>query len=178
MGWCAGLAAVLLTEPVGAAVAQLLGFDLPWGRWPWTIHAAGRGTCFNVLTGAVASLATRGGAGRRHRDGFHRDLPARAGRPASKPVMRPAVWALVRGRMFFAVGPGAVRGNGRFGAPGAGLTARNRGIPSLRAWQLIGWALGVFVICWQANPMGYSTAPHNATGKAALAGSVGRRRGL
>ena len=162
VGLCVGLVAVLLTEPVGAAVAQFLGFDLPWGRWPWTIHSAGWGIFFNVLTCAVVSLATRGGAGRRHRDGFHRHLHARAGLPASKQVMRPAVWALILGWMFFAIGPGAVLGNDLFGAPAAGIAAWKLGIPSLWAWQIIWWALGVFVIWWLAYKMEFSTAPRNA----------------
>ena len=161
-GLCVGLVAVLLTEPVGAAVAQFLGFDLPWRRWPWTIHSAGWGIFFNVLTCAVVSLATCGGAVRHHRDGFHRYLHARAGLPASKQVMQPAVWALILGWMFFAIGPGAVLGNDLFGAPGAGIAAWKLGIPSLWAWQIIWWALGVFVIWWLAYKMEFATAPRNA----------------
>ena len=65
--------------------------------------------------------------------------------------------------MFFAIGPGAVRGNDLFGAPGAGMAAWKLGIPSLCAWQIIGWALGVFVIGWLACKMAFSTAPRKAT---------------
>ena len=77
-------------------------------------------------------------------------------------LTRPAVWALILGWMFFAIGPGAVLGNDLFGAPGAGIDAWKLGIPSLWAWQIIWWALGVFVIWWLAYKMEFSTAPRNA----------------
>ena len=34
-------------------------FDLPWGRWPWTIHAAGWGIACNVAVCLVVSLLTQ-----------------------------------------------------------------------------------------------------------------------
>ena len=159
LGLCVGLVAVILTESIGGSIAWFFGFNLPWGRWPWTIHSAGWGIFCNVLFCAVVSLATRGGEGRLHRDSYHHFLNTRAGLSPHKHVMRPAVWALTLGWMFFAIGPGAVLGNDLFGEPTGGLEAWRLGIPSLWAWQIIWWALGVFVIWWLAYKMEFATSP-------------------
>ena len=163
VGVCVGLVVVMLTEPVGASILGFLGVDLPWGRWPWTIHSAGWGIFFNVLACALVSLATRGDANRSHRDGYHQYLHARAGLSRHKQVMKPAVWALILGWMFFAIGPGAVLGNDLFGDPAGGIKAWKLGIPSLWAWQIIWWALGVFVIWWLACKMEFSTSARETT---------------
>lgn len=162
LGLCAGLIAVVLTEPIGGAMAQALGFALPWGRWPWTVHSAGWGIACNVVVCAVVSLATRGGEERRHRTAFHDVLRRHDGLPAGKRILRPAVWALTLAWLFFALGPGAVIGNDIFGAPDGGIEAWHLGVPSLWAWQVIWWALGVLVIWWLAYKMELSTAPRQA----------------
>lgn len=169
LGLFAGLIAVILTEPIGGSITQFFGFDLPWGRWPWTIHSAGWGIFCNVLICAIVSLATRGGEDRQHRSTFHELLQEHAGLSARKVVMRPAVWALTLAWLFFAIGPGAIIGNDIFGAPSAGLPAWNLGVPSLWAWQVIWWALGILVIWWLAYKMELSTVPRQpveAGGKA------------
>ena len=163
LGLSVGLFAVVLTEPLGASIAHFFGLELPWGRWPWTIHSAGWGIFFNLLVCAVVSLVTRGGEERRHRDGVHEYLRERAGMSAHKQFMRPAAWALTLIWMFFAIGPGAVIGNNLFGESGGGLSAWRLGIPSLWAWQIVWWLLGVFVIWWLAYKMELATAPHEPT---------------
>ena len=165
VGLAAGLIAVVLTEPVAGSVARLFGFEIPWGRWPWTIHSAGWGIFCNVLVCALVSFATRGGPARRLRDEHHRFLREHDALPPRKRVMRPAVWALTLAWIFFALGPGAVIGNDLFGAPAGGLQAWKLGIPSLWAWQIIWWALGVFVIWWLAYKMELATAPHAAVAR-------------
>ena len=82
---------------------------------------------------------------------------------AHKQFMRPAAWALTLIWMFFAIGPGAVIGNDLFGESGGGLSAWRLGIPSLWAWQIVWWLLGVFVIWWLAYKMELATAPHEPT---------------
>ena len=159
LGLCVGLVAVVLTESIGGSIAAFFDFNLPWGRWPWTIHSAGWGIFFNVLFCAVVSLVTRGEESRRHRDSYHQFLHTRAGLSPHKHVMRPAVWALTLGWMFFALGPGALIGNDIFGEPAGGLEAWRLGIPSLWAWQIIWWVLGVFVIWWLAYKMEFATSP-------------------
>ncbi len=59
--------------------------------------------------------------------------------------------------LLFAAGPGAVFGNNLFGDP-------NRpaewlfGIPSIWAWQMLGWAVGVGVLALLAYFLELSTA--------------------
>ena len=168
LGLFAGLIAVIFTEPIGASITAILGFDLPWGRWPWTIHSAGWGLFFNVVFCAIASLVTRGGDERERRAAHHQWLAQQAGVPAAKRAQRAAGWALTLAWLFFAIGPGAVIGNDLFGAPIGGLAAWNLGIPSLWAWQILWWALGVLVIWWLAYKMELSTAPR-AQGEAPAA---------
>ena len=60
--------------------------------------------------------------------------------------------------MFFAVGPGAVIGNYIFGAPGDDLAGWDFGTPSLWAWQILWWALGVVMLWLLAYKLDFSTA--------------------
>ncbi len=159
LGLVAGLGAVLFTEPAGALLVGLFGLELPWGRWPWTIHSAGWGLFCNVLVCVLVSFATRGGEARQHRIGFHRLLARHAGMTPRKRAMKPAVWSLALAWAFFAVGPGAVVGNRLFGAPESGPDGWSLGVPSLWAWQVIWWALGMLLIWWLAYKMEASTAP-------------------
>jgi Na+/proline symporter len=159
LGLCAGLIAVLLTEPLGGWITRALGFELPWGRWPWTIHSAGWGLFFNVLICTLVSFATRGGEARARRDEHHAYLVQLAGASAPRRLQRPAVWAFALAWFFFAIGPGAVLGNDVFGAPGAGLTGWLLAVPSLWAWQALWWAVGVVVLWWMAYRMEMASAP-------------------
>jgi hypothetical protein len=52
-----------------------------------------------------------------------------------------------------------VIGNDIFGAPGAGIAAWRLGVPSLWAWQVLWWALGVLALWWLAYKMELATAP-------------------
>lgn len=159
LGLIAGLVAVMLAEPVGGSITRFFGLDMPWGHWPWTIYSAGWGIFCNVLVCAIVSLATRGGVDRQHRSTYHRFLQEHAGVTTEKSIMRPAVWALTLGWLFFAIGPGAIIGNDFFGAPNGGLSAWKLGMPSLWGWQIIWWALGILVIWWLAYKMELSILP-------------------
>jgi solute:Na+ symporter, SSS family len=159
LGIIAGLVAVLLTEPAGALLTGLFRLELPWGRWPWTIHSAAWGLFCNLLVCAVVSAATYGGAARQHRAAFHDLLDAHAPLTPRKRVMKPAAWALTLAWAFFAVGPGAIIGNDLFGAPEAGPAGWGLNVPSLWAWQIVWWALGMLMIWWLAYKMELSTAP-------------------
>jgi SSS family solute:Na+ symporter len=61
--------------------------------------------------------------------------------------------------MFFAIGPGTVIGNILFGEPNAGYEAWTLGMPSIWAWQIIWWALGVGMIWYLANKVEMSAMP-------------------
>ena len=159
LGLIAGLAAVVFTEAFGQSITSYLGFHLPWGRWPWTIHSAGWGMFFNLLFCLIVSALTRGGADRIHRGRYHDFLAEKAGLSAQQRFLRPAAWAIALAWIFFAVGPGAVFGNDVFGAPNGGAAASVLNLPSIWAWQILWWALGVLVIWFLAYRMGMSTAP-------------------
>ena len=61
--------------------------------------------------------------------------------------------------MFFGIGPGAVIGNDIFGAPNAGIDNWTFGMPSIWAWQILFWLLGVGMMWFLAYKMNMSTIP-------------------
>ncbi len=155
LGLFFGMAAVVLTEPLGGAITHFVGFDLPWGRWPWTIDSAGWGIFVNVLVCLVISWISHRDDERAHRQKFH-DFLRGFSAPGQR-RLRALAWAMTLAWLFFAVGPGALIGNDAFGAPGAGAGHWVLGVPSLWAWQLIWWVLGVLVIWFLAYKMELST---------------------
>jgi hypothetical protein len=59
---------------------------------------------------------------------------------------------------FFGIGPGAVIGNTIFGNPND-MATWTFGMPSIWAWQVLWWALGVFMMWFLAYKMQLSTVP-------------------
>lgn len=157
MGLVAGLITVALTERFGASFAEFMGFHLPWGRWPWTIHSAGWGIFVNVLVCLVVSWISQRKEDWQRRMKFHEFLREYGAAIQEKRRLRPVAWALTLGWLFFAIGPGAVLGNDLFGAPNRGLSVWHLGIPSIWAWQILWWALGVLVLWFLAYKMEMST---------------------
>ena len=72
---------------------------------------------------------------------------------------------------FIGAGPGAVIGNDVFGAPDAGVQGWTFGIPSLWAWQILFWLLGVAMMWFLAYKMELSTVAKDEV--AALAEEAG-----
>lgn len=157
LGLAAGLVAVVLTEQLGATITEFFGFPLPWGRWPWTIHSAGWGIFFNVVICVIVSWLTQRKGERQHRMKYHALFAETAALPAEKHFLRPVAWAITLAWLFFAIGPGAILGNDFFGAPNRGIAAWNLGVPSIWAWQILWWALGVLVIWFLAYKLEMST---------------------
>ncbi|MBX6321360.1 MAG: sodium:solute symporter family protein [Rhodospirillaceae bacterium] len=157
LGLVAGLAGVVLTEPFGADLAAFFGVTLPWGRWPWTVHSAGWGIVSNVAVCLLVSAVTQRHHDRRRAAMFHAFLARSAPVAPGRPGLRPVAWALALVWLFFALGPGAVVGNDLFGAPNAGIEAWVVGVPSIWAWQILWWALGVVMIWFLAYKMEMST---------------------
>jgi len=155
-GLAAGMIAVILTDALGQT---LTGNALPWGRWPWTIHAAGWGIFFNLLVCIVASAMTQDETERSHRMKYHDFLRDHAALPAAKHRLKTAAWIIAIVWMFFAIGPGAVIGNYLFGAPDAGYEGWDFGMPSIWAWQIIWWGLGVMMMWFLAYKLELSTLP-------------------
>lgn len=153
-GLIAGLVVVVLTEPLGQV---LTGNSLPWGRWPWTIHSGVWGIFFNLLICLTVSAISRVDAESAHRATFHDFLDQSAGSVVHRPRLKSAAWIMVLGWTFFAVGPGAVLGNRLFGAPGAGYDGWIFGTPSIWAWQVFWWILGIGLVWFLAVRMGLAT---------------------
>ena len=158
-GLAVGLIAVIFSETLGQSIAGVVGIDLPWGRWPWTIHSAGWGILFNLGVCLPLSAMTQGDtAARAHRMKFHDFLKEHASLPASKAGLKPYAWGITLAWLFFGIGPGAVIGNTIFGTP-ADSSTWTFGIPSIWAWQILFWILGVGMMWFLAYKMEMSTLP-------------------
>jgi solute:Na+ symporter, SSS family len=156
-GLVAGLVAVVFTDKLGLTMADYVGIDLPWGRWPWTIHSAGWGIACNVAVCVTISLLSQNKEDRERRMAFHAFLADANGQAPSKRFLRPVAWASALIWFFFALGPGLIFATDLFGAPNA-KTSWLFGIPSIWAWQIIWWALGVLLIWFLAYRLELSTA--------------------
>ncbi len=152
-GLAAGIVAVICTETVG----QSLGITA-WGRWPLTIHSAGWGIIFNLGIAVVVSAMTQNAEDMKHRMTFHNFLRQHAGVPAAKRGLVPAAWIITLVWFFFGIGPGVVIGNTIFGNPND-ITTWVFGMPSIWAWQILWWVLGVFMMWFLAYKMEFSTVP-------------------
>ncbi len=159
LGLAVGLIAVIFTESFGLSIAAALSIDLPWGRWPWTIHSAGWGIFFNLGVCLIVSAMTQNEQDQAHRMKYHTFLREHASLPESKRGLIPVAWIITLAWMFFGIGPGAVIGNTIFGAPNAGVEGWTFGIPSIWAWQILFWLLGVVMMWFLAYKMEMSTVP-------------------
>jgi Na+/proline symporter len=159
LGLLVGLLAVIFTETFGQTIAGTVGMELPWGRWPWTIHSAGWGMIFNLGVCLAVSAMTQNEADLGHRMKYHNFLREHAALPASKKGLVKVAWGITLAWMFFGIGPGAVIGNTIFGAPNAGVDGWTFGIPSIWAWQILFWILGVGMMWFLAYKMEMSTMP-------------------
>jgi Na+/proline symporter len=154
VGLILGLIAVTCTETIGQ---KWFGITA-WGRWPWTIHSAGWGIIFNLGSAILISAVTQDSESRAHRQKYHDYLKEHAGLPADKKSLVPLAWIVVLVWFMFAQGPGTVVGNTLFGNPNDAATW-TFGMPSIWAWQVIWWALGVGMMWMLAYKMGMSTIP-------------------
>jgi len=159
VGVVAGMVVVFFTEDLGVASAAFFGLDLPWGRWPWTIHSGLWGLAANVAVVLVVSLISQRQEEAARRHGFHRFLAAHATLPVRRHYLRYVAWAAALAWLFFALGPGAVIGNTVFGDPRGGIEAWAFGVPSLWAWQFGWWVAGVLLVWFLSDRMGMATMP-------------------
>ncbi|MGA0565220.1 sodium:solute symporter family transporter [Ancylobacter sp. VNQ12] len=152
VGVGAGFAAVLLTEPLGYAVLSFLGLELPWGRWPWTLNSAVWGLAANLAAALLVSAATqRWPVGEERADA--RRVLAATGRTTQNSGLSASAWAAVLAWFFLAAGPGLLFGNVAFGAPAA-ADAFLLGMPSLWAWMVMLWALGLGLVWFLSYKIG------------------------
>ncbi|HET7714952.1 MAG TPA: hypothetical protein VFK86_04940, partial [Bauldia sp.] len=159
VGLVAGMVFVVFTEDFGIAAAAFFGLDLPWGRWPWTIHSGLWGLVANVVFVFVISMISQRREERAHRQVFHQFLKSHAVLSIQVHYIRHIAWAAALAWLFFALGPGAVIGNSIFGDPRGGIEGWSFGVPSLWAWQLAWWAAGVLLVWFLSYRMGMATMP-------------------
>jgi SSS family solute:Na+ symporter len=159
LGLAAGLIGVIFTENFGASIAGFFGIELGWGRWPWTIHSAGWGMLLNLAVCLPISAITQNSEALAHRMKYHNFLREHASLPESKRGLVKVAWIITLAWLFFGIGPGAVIGNTIFGAPDAGVEGWTFGIPSIWAWQILFWILGVGMMWMLAYKMEMSTMP-------------------
>ena len=156
VGLIAGLIVVTCTETIGT---KWFGITA-WGRWPWTIHSAGWGIFFNLGLAIIISAVTQDEKELEHKMTFHQYLKETAVLPASLQGLKPVAWIVTLVWFMFAIGPGAVIGNTIFGNPNDSATWIF-GMPSIWAWQIIWWALGVVMMWFLAYKMRMSTMPES-----------------
>ena len=101
----------------------------------------------NLLVCIAVSAMTQNSTEREHRMAYHDFLRQHASLPLEKKSLVPVAWIIALAWIFFGIGPGAVIGNDIFGAPDAGIEGWIFGIPSIWAWQILWWALGI-VMLW------------------------------
>jgi len=79
-----------------------------------------------------------------------------AGLPSEKRNLIPIAWIITLLWFFFGIGPGAVIGNWVFGDP-TNPDTWIFGIPSIWAWQILFWVIGVYMMWMLAYKMEFST---------------------
>ncbi len=154
VGLIAGLVAVTLTESIGQ---KWFGITA-WGRWPLTIHSAGWGILFNMGLAILVSLVTQNSEALAHKMRYHTFLREHAGLATEKKPLIRWAWAITIVWFFFGIGPGAVIGNTIFGNP-TDQSTWMFGVPSIWAWHILWWALGVGMMWFLAYKMQMSTVP-------------------
>jgi len=166
-GLLAGIVGVMMTESIGQ---NLFGDSIPWGRWPWTMHSAFWGIFVNLMVAIPVSYMTQNSRDRAHRQKYHDFLADHAALPASKQSLKPAAWIITIAWLFFGIGPGAVIGNDIFGSPND-ISTWTFGIPSIWAWHILFWILGVGMMWFLAYKMEMSTLPRKSV--SALVDDIG-----
>ena len=157
-GLVAGIVGVIATENFGVAMLNSVGLDY-WGRWPLTIHSAGWGLALNVIVCTLFSAVTQNDTDRARRMKYHNFLREHAHLPDDKRKLVPLAWLMTLAWLFFGAGPGAILGNDLFGSPDAGPDGWIFGIPSIWAWQILFWLLGVAMMWFLAYRMEMSVVP-------------------
>ena len=150
-GLIVGLIAVTLTDKTAA------WFGAPWGAYPMTIHSAGWGIVFNLLTVFLISfLFPESKAKKTKKEKKHSLLQSVSGlTPYKKKKIRLA-WVLTLIWFLVGFGPFATIGNSIFSDPNLPQMWAPFSLPSLWVWQLMFLAYGIFVMWYLAFYMGLS----------------------
>ena len=156
LGLITGMFFVILAETFGH---KLTGNALPWGRWPLTIYSGLWGLFFNVIICFLSSAFSTNDPDQEHRKSFHDFMNDHMGIHPTRKKIKSLAYVLFLLWAFFSIGPGLIFGNLIFGSADLSYDKWIMGIPSLWAYQIIWWAIGVLLIWFMANKLDLSTLP-------------------
>ena len=156
LGLITGMFFVILAETFGH---KLTGNALPWGRWPLTIYSGLWGLFFNVIVCFLSSAFSTNDPDQEHRKSFHDFMNDHMGIHPTRKKIKSLAYVLFLLWAFFSIGPGLIFGNLIFGSADLSYDKWIMGIPSLWAYQIIWWAIGVLLIWFMANKLDLSTLP-------------------
>lgn len=158
-----GIAGVLLTEPAGHAALSFLGLDLPWGRWPWTLHSALWGLVPNICVALLVAAFTQRHKLNDEAQDVRRLLDGTLRGGPRVRALKSTAWSAVLAWLFLAAGPGLIFGNSAFvGTDGDWLV----GMPSQWSWAVLLWAVGLGLIWFlsykmeMASPLAMQIPPY------------------
>jgi len=153
-GLVVGLIAVTLTDKTSAWFGV---FGVPWGAYPLTIHSAGWGILFNLVTTILVSVFTTDSEDTiRIKEKKHQFLQAVSGMSPERKKKVNLAWVLTLIWFLVGFGPFATIGNSLFSDPNTPALWVPFGMPSLWVWQLVFLGYGVFVMWFLAFHMGFS----------------------
>ena len=153
-GLIVGLIAVTLTDKTSDWFRI---FGVPWGAYPLTIHSAGWGILFNLVTTILVSRFTTDSEDTiRIKEKKHQLLQAVSGMSPERKKKINLAWVLTLIWFLVGFGPFATIGNSLFSDPNAPALWVPFGMPSLWVWQLVFLGYGVFVMWFLAFHMGLS----------------------
>ena len=153
-GLIVGLIAVTLTDKTSDWFRI---FGVPWGAYPLTIHSAGWGILFNLVTTILVSRFTTDSEDTiRIKEQKHRFLQVVSGMSPERKKKINLAWVLTLIWFLVGFGPFATIGNSLFSDPNAPALWVPFGMPSLWVWQLVFLGYGVFVMWFLAFHMGLS----------------------
>ena len=150
-GLIIGLIAVTLTDKTSA------WFGVPWGAYPLTIHSAGWGIFFNLLTTFfVSKFSVESQAEKEKKNRKHQLLQEVVGLSKERKNKVKLAWALTLFWFLVVFGPFATIGNDFFSNPNTPSLWAPFSLPSLWVWQLLFLGYGIFVMWFLAFHMGMS----------------------
>jgi len=150
-GLIVGLIAVTLTDRTS------VWFAVPWGAYPFTIHSAGWGIFFNLITTFfVSSISKETEIEKDNKNRVHELLSTVAGSNFYQKKKIGLAWVLTLIWFLVGFGPFATIGNSIFSDPNSPSLWAPFGLPSLWIWQIIFLCYGIFVMWFLAFYMGLS----------------------
>ena len=150
-GLTVGLIAVTLTDKTS------VWFGVPWGAYPFTVHSAGWGIFFNLITTfLVSNISKETELEKDNKNRIHELLSTVAGLNFYQKKKIRLAWVLTLVWFLVGFGPFATIGNSLFSDPNSPSLWAPFGLPSLWIWQIIFLFYGIFVMWFLAFHMGLS----------------------